>query len=149
MQEVAAGGLFDPLHRWLDERMAVNESHGFFRPYDKDRKGVAPERWHLSYAPRSVSCAQRCEATLLAACWGAVSMARAGVDTAVADFFVCIGALPLLDFGGARNADGQGFAVFGRVVSGMDVAKKIQASPVREGSQTLQPPVTIVSARRK
>jgi LAS superfamily LD-carboxypeptidase LdcB len=69
VQEVAAGGLFDPLHRWLDERMAVNESHGFFRPYDKDRKGVAPERWHLSYAPRSVSCAQRCEATLLAACW--------------------------------------------------------------------------------
>ncbi len=31
--EVAAGGLFDPLHRWLDERMAAGESRGFYRPY--------------------------------------------------------------------------------------------------------------------
>ena len=51
--EVAAGGVFDRLHCWLDERLAAGESHGFFRPYGKDRGGVAPERWHLSYAPLS------------------------------------------------------------------------------------------------
>jgi|AntAceMinimDraft_5_1070358.scaffolds.fasta_scaffold00166_22 LAS superfamily LD-carboxypeptidase LdcB len=67
--EVAPGGLFDPLHRWLDERMATATSHGFYRPYGKDRGGVASERWHLSYAPLSVSCAQQCDAALLAACW--------------------------------------------------------------------------------
>ncbi|MCB1705496.1 MAG: M15 family metallopeptidase [Halioglobus sp.] len=67
--EVATGGLFDPLHCWLDERMAAGESHGFYRPYASDRGGVAPERWHLSYAPLSVVCAQGCDRAVLAACW--------------------------------------------------------------------------------
>ncbi len=80
---------------------------------------------------------------------GAVSMARAAANTATSDFFICIGAQPLLDFGGARNADGQGFAVFGRVVAGMDVVKKIQASSVRPGSQTLTPAITILRTVRK
>ena len=31
---------------------------GFFRPYATDRGGVAPEPWHLSYAPVAVE-AQR------------------------------------------------------------------------------------------
>ena len=68
--EVAPGGLFDPLHRWLDERMAAGESCGFYRPYALDRGGVAPERWHLSYAPLSVACASRVTARLLMDCWG-------------------------------------------------------------------------------
>lgn len=55
--EVAPGSMFDPMHSWLDQRMRRNESHGFYRPYDRDRGGVAPERWHLSYAPLAVSCA--------------------------------------------------------------------------------------------
>ena len=50
-EEVNAGGMFGPLHEWLDERIATESSLGFFRPYDADRHGVAPERWHLSYAP--------------------------------------------------------------------------------------------------
>lgn len=49
--EVADDGPFGPLHRWLDERIAEDASHGFFRPYAEERGGVAPERWHLSYAP--------------------------------------------------------------------------------------------------
>lgn len=49
--EVADGGPFGPLHRWLDEQMARGDCCGFFRPYAADRGGVAPERWHLSYAP--------------------------------------------------------------------------------------------------
>jgi LAS superfamily LD-carboxypeptidase LdcB len=44
-------GMFSPFSRWLDERIANGTSGGFFRPYDRDRNGVAPERWHLSYAP--------------------------------------------------------------------------------------------------
>ena len=67
--EVAAGGLFDPLHRWLDARMAAGESRGFFRPYALDRGGVAPERWHLSFAPCSVGCAGQLTPDLLRACW--------------------------------------------------------------------------------
>ena len=49
--EVNPGGMFGPLHEWLDERMADGSAFGFFRPYDQDRGGVAPERWHLSCAP--------------------------------------------------------------------------------------------------
>jgi LAS superfamily LD-carboxypeptidase LdcB len=49
--EVNPGGMFGPLHAWLDERIAAGTAFGFFRPYDRDRGGVAPERWHLSYAP--------------------------------------------------------------------------------------------------
>ncbi len=50
-EEVDSGGMFGPLHEWLDSRMAARASFGFFRPYDRDRGGVAPERWHLSCAP--------------------------------------------------------------------------------------------------
>lgn len=49
--EVEPGGLHAPMHEWLDERMATGTAFGFYRPYDRDRGGVAPERWHLSHAP--------------------------------------------------------------------------------------------------
>jgi LAS superfamily LD-carboxypeptidase LdcB len=68
-EEVAPGGVFDPLHCWLDERMAAGRSHGFFRPYGVDRGGVAPERWHLSYAPLALECDRQFSADLLRACW--------------------------------------------------------------------------------
>ena len=86
---------------------------------------------------------------------GALSMARGDPDTATSSFFVVIGNQPELDFGGKRNADGQGFAVFGRVVQGMDVVKKIQASPTAPpgtrggyGTETLQPVIQILRAYR-
>lgn len=75
---------------------------------------------------------------------GTVSMARAEPDSATADFFICIGDQPELDFGGRRNPDGQGFAAFGRVIRGMDVVRKIQASPAR--GQNLTPPIKIITA---
>jgi peptidyl-prolyl cis-trans isomerase A (cyclophilin A) len=77
---------------------------------------------------------------------GTISMARDGPNTATSDFFICIGNQPALDYGGKRNPDGQGFAAFGRVVMGMDVVKKIQASPAR--GQTLTPPIRILKATR-
>jgi len=54
-EEVDSGGMFGPLHDWLDTRIAASTSFGFFRPYDRDRGGVAPERWHLSCAPVAAS----------------------------------------------------------------------------------------------
>ena len=49
--EAAPGGVFHPLHCWLDAHM---ERYGFFRPYRSFRGGVQPEAWHLSYAPLSL-----------------------------------------------------------------------------------------------
>jgi len=84
---------------------------------------------------------------------GAVSMARSAPDTATASFSIVIGSQPEMDFGGKRNPDGQGFAVFGRVVRGMDVVKAIQASPTGQkgayGTETLEPPIKILAARRR
>jgi len=49
-EEYSAGGVFARLAGWLDEHLAASK---FFRPYDRDRGGVSPEPWHLSYAPVS------------------------------------------------------------------------------------------------
>lgn len=46
--ECAQGGVFETLHRWLDRQLAQGDSYGFYRPYGRDRGGVAPEPWHLS-----------------------------------------------------------------------------------------------------
>ena len=53
-EEVNRGGMFGRLHEWLDGCMASDTAFGFFRPYDRDHGGVAPERWHLSHAPIAV-----------------------------------------------------------------------------------------------
>lgn len=83
---------------------------------------------------------------------GALSMARSGPDTATSSFSIVIGDQPEMDFGGKRNADGQGFAVFGRVVSGMDVVKKIQAAHTGASgpysTESLDPPIRVIKATR-
>ena len=85
---------------------------------------------------------------------GAVSMARSGPDSATSGWFICINDQPSLDFGGARNPDGQGFAAFGRVISGMDVVRKIQNAPsstnrtTNTEAQKLTPPIKIVKVSR-
>jgi LAS superfamily LD-carboxypeptidase LdcB len=55
-EEVADSGVFGPMHQWLDLQFRNGSGHGFFRPYGVDRGGIAPERWHLSYAPLAVKC---------------------------------------------------------------------------------------------
>lgn len=79
---------------------------------------------------------------------GVLSMARAGPNTATSDFFITIGPQHELDFGGKRNADGQGFAAFGKITSGREVVRAIQKSTAT--AQTLTPPIAIIRiARRK
>ncbi len=77
---------------------------------------------------------------------GAVSMARLGPDTGTHHFFICIGDQPELDFGGQRNPDGQGFAVFGRVIRGMELVRRIHHLPA--DGEILESPVQIQAAIR-
>jgi peptidyl-prolyl cis-trans isomerase A (cyclophilin A) len=77
---------------------------------------------------------------------GSLSLARDEPGTASTEIFICIGAQPSLDAGGARNPDGQGFAAFGRVVAGMDCVRAIQAG--RDEGQVLVHKVRIERARR-
>ncbi len=73
---------------------------------------------------------------------GTLSMARWGPGTATCEFSICVGAQPELDFAGKRNPDGQGFAAFGRVTSGMEVVKKIHRQPA--DGQYLNPQIKIL-----
>lgn len=52
---------------------------------------------------------------------GALSMARSDPGSASSEFFFAVGDNTALDFGGDRNPDGQGFAVFGQLIAGRDV----------------------------
>lgn len=49
LEETQKGGPFYEMYCWLDDYLE-NQSD-FFRPYLKDRGGVASEPWHMSYAP--------------------------------------------------------------------------------------------------
>ena len=77
---------------------------------------------------------------------GTISMSRMKPDSATSSFFFCVRDEPELDYGGHRNADGQGFSAFGRVVSGMEVIKKIHRQ-AKDG-QRIQPPVKITEIQR-
>ena len=85
---------------------------------------------------------------------GVISMARGAPDSATSGWFICINDQPSLDFGGLRNPDGQGFGAFGRVVSGMDVARRIQAAPssadrkTNTEAQRLTPGIKILKVAR-
>jgi peptidyl-prolyl cis-trans isomerase A (cyclophilin A) len=86
---------------------------------------------------------------------GVISMARGAVGTASTEFFICIGDQPGLDHGELRNEDGQGFAAFGKVVSGMDVVRAINGLPADAPSdseytlgQILANPVPINTVHR-
>jgi len=87
---------------------------------------------------------------------GAISMARYAPGTACSEFFICVGDDSSLDADPKQSGDNQGFAVFGHVVSGMDVVQKILLGPVSatKGAdsgmvgQMLDPEVAITTARR-
>ncbi|MBC2651500.1 peptidylprolyl isomerase [Novosphingobium aerophilum] len=88
---------------------------------------------------------------------GALSMARLAPGTATADFSIMLSDLTGLDADPkSDNPELQaGYAVFGRVVSGMDVARKIWDAPRSETKgegvmkgQLLDPPVKVLTVRR-
>ena len=64
-EEYARDGIFGRLSAWLDDNMSA---YGFFRPYRNDRGGVAPEPWHLSYAPVALPAAESLSLALLRQC---------------------------------------------------------------------------------
>ena len=77
---------------------------------------------------------------------GTLSMARLEPGTASSEIFICINDQPELDYSGKRNPDDQGFAAFGKVISGMDVIRKIQLLP--ETKQMLDKVVKVNSIQR-
>lgn len=85
---------------------------------------------------------------------GAISMARTTPNSATSEFFIVLNEnQPQLDFGGKRNPDGYGFAVFGKVIKGMKIAQRIQQEEtiMWEGygqKQFLKNPVKIISIRQ-
>jgi peptidyl-prolyl cis-trans isomerase A (cyclophilin A) len=65
-------------------------------------------------------------------------MARRGeVDSATAQFFINVKDNPMLDY-----PNNGGYAVFGKVVEGMDVVDKIKAVPTGTGSLQMRHPQT-------
>ncbi len=126
--------------------------HRAVRPGTETNTAVPIQVIQASRAPRTTGFPaiplERTSTTGLKHVDGAVSMARSSSDTATSDFFICIGNQPALDDGGARSTDGLGFAVFGRVVRGMDVVRRIQAAPVFPDSQMLQPLVRMTRVSR-
>ncbi|HYJ12120.1 MAG TPA: peptidylprolyl isomerase [Thermomicrobiales bacterium] len=105
--------------------------------------GINPDRSDEQRGPLAL---ERTSETGLKHLDGTISMARFTPDSAVSDFFICIGDTPELDFGGKRNPDGQGFAAFGQVIEGLDVVRTIQLQPAN--GQALDPVVPIVRASR-
>lgn len=78
---------------------------------------------------------------------GVISMARSTPGSATSEFFICLGDQPELDFGGKRNKDGEGFAAFGKVISGMDVVREIHS--IKAPGQYLDKRVVIFNIYRK
>ena len=92
--------------------------------------------------------------TGLTNCKGALSMARLNPGDATSDFFLLLSDIKGFD-ADAPGGDGAGFAVFGEMVGGADVAEAIFNAPISptagEGvmvGQMLEPQVTIKTARR-
>ena len=82
---------------------------------------------------------------------GTIAMARtANPDSATAQFFINVADNAFLNWGDARG-DGHGYAVFGKVVSGMDVVGKIAQTPTGRGGpfpgDVPKTPVVIESVR--
>jgi peptidyl-prolyl cis-trans isomerase B (cyclophilin B) len=80
---------------------------------------------------------------------GSIAMARTSdPNSATAQFFINVGDNAFLNWGDPRS-DGNGYAVFGKVVSGMDVVTKIAKSQTGPGgpfrSEVPKQPVVIES----
>ena len=78
---------------------------------------------------------------------GTVAMARTmDPNSATAQFFINVKDNPFLDQANAR--DGNGYAVFGKVISGMDVVDKIRTVPVGDKAGHQNVPATPVTIKK-
>jgi peptidyl-prolyl cis-trans isomerase A (cyclophilin A) len=78
---------------------------------------------------------------------GTVAMARTSApNSATSQFFVNVVDNAFLDK--ANSRDGTGYAVFGKVVEGLDVVDKIRAVPVKNAGPFQNVPVTPVIIRK-
>ena len=78
---------------------------------------------------------------------GTIAMARTSdPNSATAQFFINVNDNYGLDQPNAR--DGEGYAVFGKVIEGMDVVEKIKAVPTRSQSVFQNLPVTPITIRK-
>lgn len=77
---------------------------------------------------------------------GTLSLARTTAGSANAEFFICIGDQTGFDNGVNSNPDGQGFAAFGKITSGMDIVRKIHQQPA-DGDAFVRP-VVILNIKR-
>jgi len=140
--------------RYVDERrldgttfyraMRLGEGSGLVQGGVREAQRLFPPIAHESTAQTGLSHVD-----------GAISMARLAPGTAQADYFIVVGPQPGFDARPGAGGDDQGFAVFGRVVEGMDIVRRILAAPTSptEGEgvmrgQMLAPQIRILSARR-
>ena len=86
---------------------------------------------------------------------GAISMGRMAPGSARADFSIMVGDMTGLDAHPEQPGDNLGYAVFGRVVEGMDVVKAIWSGPRDPNAGTgamkgemLKPTVRVLTVRR-
>lgn len=146
--------------RYVDEKHYDNQS--FYRVVRLDNQsenpnpiqviqgGIYDETFH-AHPPIEIETTQQ---TRLSHKIGAISMARSTPNSATTEFFIVLNEnQPQLDYGGKRNPDGYGFAVFGKVVKGMNVVKDIQKGEtvMWEGygqKQLLKDPVKIITIYR-
>jgi peptidyl-prolyl cis-trans isomerase A (cyclophilin A) len=78
---------------------------------------------------------------------GTVSMARTMVpDSATAQFFINVRDNAFLD--AAQSRDGHGYAVFGKVVAGMEVVDRIRAVPTGTRGPHQNVPTTPILIRK-
>jgi peptidyl-prolyl cis-trans isomerase A (cyclophilin A) len=117
---------------------------GVIQTGQRDPKKVYPP---IAHEPTNVTGLSHVE--------GVLSMARRAPGTAQGDWSITIGDMTGLDAKPGTPGDNTGYAVFGRVVEGMDVVKQIWSGATDpdagEGAmkgQMLTPPVRILNIRR-
>lgn len=135
---------FDGISFFRRSQAPGEPTRGFVQAGTTDPKRVLPP---IAHEPTSK--------TGLSHVDGALSAPRFAPGTARGDFTIIVGGAPWMDADPKAPGDNLGFAVFGRVVSGMEVVAKILAaptSPTKGGGvmkgEILEPPVRILTARR-
>ena len=108
-EEYEGQGPFARFSRWLGECIERQQAFGFYRPYAEDRGGVAPEPWHLSYAPQACHYQDLLTSERLLALWRQVDLpllpqVEANIDEIVSRFIL----VPVMPFDTSASDNGGG-----------------------------------------